>query len=163
MIAESVESEILKLEYPPPVKLKFLVLIAGVVTLFILRSLFVQDPAWLVLGVISVGALSIYYRFRILRVVTVSEKGVSQRVGRREWLWQWLEIRQVSEKIWSRSNLAHGSMRRMTILHESGRDISFDTHMGPYQDAARTVTRTAKSHGVGIEVREVPFFMLVYW
>jgi hypothetical protein len=163
MSGDTGPEQIYCLEYPGAIRLKFIILLVCVVFLFLVREFYIHDVSWIILGVIVTGAAAGYYYLRICRTVCVTGDGISQNAGTKEWTWTWRELQQVIEKYQPNQMPGRPGMRRITVIHSDGRDISFDTHMGTYRDPALRVIQAAKAHNIPIEQREVSFFFLVYW
>ncbi|MCD4654870.1 hypothetical protein K8T06_13165 [bacterium] len=155
--------EPVRLRYPDSVKNKFLALI-GILSVFtvVLPWLHILDVGWVQIFGILDFMLVLFYRYRLRRIIEVSEQGVCELLGKKEWRWTWSEIEEVRHT----SVTLAGSIpaHRMVVEHKSTHDITFDDQMSNYDDAV-TLIRRFWHNGTSrkIELNSVPFILMKYW
>lgn len=151
------------LYYDTSIKRKILMLIAGITVFFAWELFYGLDPEWLTLAVALIGSLVFYYRLRIRRIVKISDHSIIQTVGRRRWEWSWDDLQICIEKYTELRSDGEPGMRRITLIHQNGRDIAVDSHMPGYREASRIIMDAVKKHNINLKRHKVIGFLLIFW
>jgi len=156
-------NQIIRMQYPDSVKNKFRAIIV-ILALFIvaLPWLNIFDTGWIQIFVIFDLILVVFYRYRLRRIIEVSEQGISEILGKKKWYWKWNEIEEVRHMI----ALQTGSMpaNRITVEHHSTHDITFDDQMVGWDEALKLIKRIwHNGNKRKIELTSVPFILMKYW
>ncbi|HPQ40061.1 MAG TPA: hypothetical protein PLV45_06770 [bacterium] len=151
------------LKYTDSVRTRFFTLII-LLSMFIAALPFIRlfSPGWTQLFLMVDLLLILFYRYRLIRTIIVTDDGISEILGKREWHWEWNEIAEIRET--TATNPGAAPSRRMVVEHESTHDMAFDDDMPGY-DAAVTVIRRQweKPSTRRIASHRVPMFLLKYW
>lgn len=151
------------LRYPKAVRVRFF-------TFIILIALFTAFMPWL--GIFGTGWIQIFalgdfllilfYRYRLIRTIIVTNDGITEKLGKREWNWTWEDIAEIRET--TATGAGTSPTRRMVVEHASTHDMAFDDDMPGY-DAAVEIVRRQWEHlpGHRIARSSVPMFLWKYW
>jgi len=157
------DAEPITLQYSQSVKGQFKAVI-GIVTLFIclMPWLHLFNIGWIQIFVVLDIMLILFYRYRICRVIEVSETGVSEFLGKQEWVWTWSEIHEISET--KASQMSVSPRNRLVVEHKSTHDIAFDDQMEGYGRALELIQQNwVEKNGKKIDITHIPFFLLKFW
>ncbi len=151
------------LTYSRSIRKKFLILTFGSLVLVLLGVFYAVDYDWLPLGILLIAAVMMYFRLRIQRRIIIDAEQVVQHVGKREWVWKWEDIDHIQEKYTVPKYPGDMAMRRLTFIHQDGRDISIDSQMNDFSRAIQLTYQAANRLKIPRKTREISTFILKYW
>ena len=152
-----------EMKFPRSIRSKFAFSIITFSIFFLWGMIYTDDPGWILLGICTVIFLALYYKLRILRRVRVDAEGITQWANARVWRWEWKEIDSIVERFNHVEGIPENSLRRITFIHDSGRDISVDSRMIGFRPGIKIIYRSVKEHGLNIQHKDTPVVGFFYW